>query len=98
MGQKTHPKGFRVGVIQPWESTWFAKKDYPEFVAEDAKLRKFIKKKLYAAGVARILIARKAQNVTVTVVTAKPGIVVGRGGQGIEELREKLGEDFSLID
>ena len=90
MGQKTHPKGFRVGIIQPWESTWFAKKDYPEFVAEDAKLRKFIKKKLYAAGVARILIARKAQNVTVTVVTAKPGIVVGRGGQGIEELRAEV--------
>ena len=76
MGQKTHPKGFRVGIIQPWESTWFAKKDYPEFVAEDAKLR--------------ILIARKALNVTVTVVTAKPGIVVGRGGQGIEELRAEV--------
>ena len=88
MGQKTHPTGFRVGIIQNWASTWFAtKKDYPENVAEDAKLRKFIKKKLYAAGVAKILIARKAQNVTVTVVTAKPGIVVGRGGQGIEDLR-----------
>ena len=87
MGQKTHPTGFRVGIIQPWFSTWFAKKDYPEFVAEDAKIRKFVKKKLYAAGISRILIARKAQNVTVTVVTAKPGIVVGRGGQGIDELR-----------
>ena len=87
MGQKTHPTGFRVGIIQPWFSTWFAKKDYPEFVAEDAKIRKFVKKKLYAAGVSRILIARKAQNVTVTVVTAKPGVVVGRGGQGIDELR-----------
>ena len=87
MGQKTHPTGFRVGIIQPWFSTWFAKKDYPEFVAEDAKIRKFVKKKLYAAGISRILIARKAQNVTVTVVTAKPGVVVGRGGQGIDELR-----------
>ncbi len=88
MGQKTHPKGFRVGIIQPWESTWFAKKDdYAEFVAEDAKLRKYIKKRLYAAGISRINIARKAQNVIITVVTAKPGIVVGRGGQGIEELR-----------
>ena len=87
MGQKTHPTGFRVGIIQPWFSTWFAKKDYPGFVAEDAKIRKFVKKKLYAAGISRILIARKAQNVTVTVVTAKPGVVVGRGGQGIDELR-----------
>ena len=88
MGQKTHPKGFRVGIIQPWDSTWYAKKaDYPEFIAEDAKIRKYIKKRLYAAGVSRINIARKAQNVIITVVTAKPGIVVGRGGQGIEELR-----------
>lgn len=87
MGQKTHPTGFRVGIIQPWLSTWFAKKSYPEFLAEDAKIRKFIKKKLYSAGISRILIARKAQNVIITVVTAKPGIVVGRGGQGIEELR-----------
>ncbi|MBS4760413.1 MAG: 30S ribosomal protein S3 [Clostridium sp.] len=88
MGQKTHPKGFRVGIIEPWESTWYAKKkDYSEFVAEDAKLRKYIKKRLYAAGISKILIARKAQNVNITIVTAKPGIVVGRGGQGIEELR-----------
>lgn len=88
MGQKTHPTGFRVGIIKPWVSTWFAKfKEYGEFVAEDAKIRKFIKKKLYTAGVSKILIARKAQNVTITVVTAKPGIVVGRGGQGIDELK-----------
>ena len=78
MGQKTHPKGFRVGIIEPWESTWFAKKkDYPEFVAEDKKIRKYIKKRLYTAGISKILIARKAQNVNITVVTAKPGIVVG---------------------
>ena len=90
MGQKTHPTGFRVGIIKPWLSTWFAKKNYPEFLAEDAKIRKFIKKKLYTAGVSRIQIARKAQNVIITVVTAKPGIVVGRGGQGIEELRSSV--------
>lgn len=90
MGQKTHPTGFRVGIIQPWYSTWFAKKDYPEFIAEDNKIRKFVKKKLYTAGVSRILISRKAQNVTVTVVTAKPGVVVGRGGQGIDELRAAI--------
>jgi len=88
MGQKTHPNGFRVGIIKPWSSTWYAKKGtYPKFLAEDAKIRKFIKKKLYTAGVAKILIARKATNTTVTVATAKPGVVVGRGGQGIDELR-----------
>lgn len=87
MGQKTHPAGFRTGIIFPWQSTWFAKKDYPEFIAEDNKIRKFVKKKLYTAGVSKILISRKSQNVTVTIVTAKPGIVVGRGGQGIEELK-----------
>lgn len=91
MGQKTHPTGFRVGVIRPWVSSWYAKiKEYGQFVAEDAKIRKFIKKKLYAAGVSRILIARKAQNTTITVVTAKPGIVVGRNGQGIEELKQEV--------
>ena len=91
MGQKTHPTGFRVGIIQDWASTWYAKwKDYKTFVAEDAKIRKFVKKKLYAAGVSKIWIARKAQNTTITVVTAKPGIVVGRGGQGIDELRQEV--------
>lgn len=96
MGQKTHPTGFRVGIIQPWVSTWFAKfKEYPEFVAEDAKIRKFIKKKLYTAGISRILIARKAQSTTVTVVTAKPGIVVGRGGQGIEELKKEVSKSLN---
>ena len=91
MGQKTHPTGFRVGIIRPWASTWYAKvRDYAEFVAEDAKIRKFIKKKLYAAGVANIMIDRKSQSLTITVVTAKPGIVVGRGGQGIEELKAEV--------
>ncbi len=88
MGQKTHPTGFRIGIIEPWVSTWFAKrKQYADNIAEDAKIRRFVKKKLYTAGVSRINIQRKAQSVNITVVTAKPGIVVGRGGQGIDELR-----------
>lgn len=91
MGQKTHPTGFRVGIIQPWISTWYAKvKDYGVFVAEDAKIRKFIKKKLYVAGISRILIDRKAQSTIITVVTAKPGVVVGRGGQGIDDLKKEV--------
>ena len=96
MGQKTHPTGFRVGIIKPWVSSWYAKiKEYGQFVAEDAKIRKFVKKKLYAAGVSRILIARKAQNITITVVTAKPGIVVGRNGQGIDELKQEISKYIS---
>ncbi len=89
MGQKTHPTGFRVGIIQPWVSSWYPEKksDYPQNLAEDAKIRKFIKKRIYQAGVSRIMIARKGANVIITVVTGKPGIVVGRGGQGIDELR-----------
>lgn len=92
MGQKTHPTGFRVGVIRSWSSTWFAgkKRDYAENVAEDDKIRKFVKKKLYAAGIAEVLIDRKSQNTTITLVTAKPGIVVGRGGQGIDELKNEV--------
>ena len=77
-------------------------KDYREFVAEDAKIRKFVKKKLYAAGISKIWIARKAQKITITVVTAKPGIVVGRGGQGIDDLRKDvmkyLGKDDVVIN
>lgn len=91
MGQKVHPIGFRLGVIKPWLSNWFAtKKEYGTFLAEDAKIRKYIKKKLYSAGISRIVIDRKAQNVNITLVTAKPGIVVGRGGQGIDELRAEV--------
>ncbi len=91
MGQKTHPTGFRIGIIEPWVSTWFAKrKQYAENIAEDAKIRRFVKKKLYTAGVSRINIQRKAQSVNITVVTAKPGVVVGRGGQGIDDLRVQV--------
>ena len=93
MGQKTHPNGFRVGIIRPWVSSWYAKvKEYGQFVAEDAKIRSFVKKKLYTAGVSRVMIGRKSQNTTVTVVTAKPGIVVGRNGQGIEELKKAISD------
>jgi len=98
MGQKTHPTGFRVGIIQPWVSTWFAKfGEYAEFVAEDAKIRKYIKKRLYTAGVSKILIARKSQSVTITVVTAKPGIVVGRGGQGIDDLKKDVSKYINKV-
>ena len=96
MGQKTHPTGFRVGIIKPWLSSWFAnKKEYPLNLAEDAKIRKFLKKKLYHAGISRILIDRKSQDATISIIAAKPGIVVGRGGQGIEDLRKDVSARFN---
>lgn len=96
MGQKTHPTGFRLGVIKPWLSSWFAnKKEYPANLAEDAKIRKYLKKKLYHAGISRILIDRKGQDATISIIAAKPGIVVGRGGQGIEDLRKDLSARYN---
>lgn len=91
MGQKVHPTGYRIGVIKSWLSNWYASKQtYAELLAEDNKIRKFIKKKLYSAGISRIVIDRKAQSVNISVIAAKPGIIVGRGGQGIDELRNEL--------
>jgi len=90
LGQKVHPIGLRIGIIKPWLSNWFATKEYADFLAEDDQIRKYVKKKLYSAGISRIGIDRKAQQVSLTIVTAKPGIVVGRGGQGIDELRKEL--------
>jgi small subunit ribosomal protein S3 len=92
LGQKVHPKGFRVGVIYDWDSRWFARKDFSELLLEDKKLRDFIKKRLPLAGISRIVIERKPQEVTVTIHAAKPGIVIGRGGTGIEAIRKELAE------
>lgn len=92
MGQKTHAKGFRLGVIYDWDSRWFARKDFPELLLEDNKIRGYVKNKLRTAGIARIEIERKPQEVTVTIHAAKPGVVIGRGGTGIEALRKELAE------
>ncbi len=90
MGQKVHPVGLRVGIIRDWEGRWFAEKDYATLLHEDLKIRRFIKTKLYNAGVARIEIERAANRVKVTIHTARPGMVIGRGGNEIEELRKSL--------
>ncbi|MFO7245508.1 MAG: 30S ribosomal protein S3 [Thermaerobacter sp.] len=91
MGQKVHPKGFRVGVIRNWDSRWFARgSDYAKLVHEDEKIRSYIKQHLYAAGVSTIEIERAANRVKVTIHTAKPGIVIGRGGTGVDRLRQEL--------
>ncbi|HIC85404.1 MAG TPA: 30S ribosomal protein S3 [Desulfobacterales bacterium] len=90
MGQKVHPIGFRLGIIKTWDSRWFAKKDYPTFVVEDHKIRKFIKKRLYQAGISKIEIERAAGKIRIRIHTARPGIVIGKKGAEIENLRKEL--------
>lgn len=90
MGQKVHPYGFRLGITKNWKSRWYSTKKYPELIQEDRRIRKIIHSQLAAAGIADIEIERKSNNVAVTISTAKPGMVVGRGGKNIEELRQKL--------
>lgn len=96
MGQKVNPHGFRVGVIKDWDTTWYADKGlYSEYLIEDRAIRKFIKKELYHAGISRITIERKGDDkTTLTITTAKPGIVIGRQGSGIAELKKKLTKEF----
>lgn len=92
MGQKVSPHGLRVGVIKDWDSKWYAdKKDFADYLAEDYKIREYVKKRLYAAGISRILIDRAANNqVRITVLTGKPGMVIGRSGNGIDELKAEV--------
>ena len=91
MGQKVHPKGFRLGIIRDWDSRWFANdKDFEKYLLEDYKIRRHIKEKLYNAGISRIEIERAAKRIKVIIHTAKPGIVIGRAGSGVEALRKEL--------
>ncbi len=90
MGQKVHPKGLRIGIIKDWDAKWFAEKDYATLLNEDIRLRKYIKKRLFIAGISRIEIERAANRVKITIHTAKPGIVIGRGGTEVESLRKQL--------
>ena len=91
MGQKVNPHGLRVGIIKDWDARWFAsKKDFSDNLVEDVKLRQLIKKKLYHAGISRIEIERAANRVKVNIHTAKPGIVIGKGGTGADTLKKEL--------
>lgn len=94
MGQKTHPLGFRLGITKPWLSKWYSKKEYAKFIREDAGIRKLVKEKLYHAGVAQIEIERRGEVVTVNIHTARPGLVIGKKGTGIDQLREELKKQF----
>ena len=90
MGQKVNPHGLRVGVIKDWDSRWYAESDFADYLVEDYNIRTFLKKKLYSAGVSKIEIERASDRVKVIIYTAKPGIVIGKGGAEIEKVKAEL--------
>ena len=90
MGQKVNPHGLRVGVIKEWDSKWYADAEFSDFLVEDYNIRKFLKKKLYAAGVSKIEIERASDRVKIIIHTAKPGVVIGKGGNEIEVTKQEL--------
>jgi small subunit ribosomal protein S3 len=90
VGQKVHPKGFRLGIIKSWDSNWYADKDYPDLLHEDYRVRKLVKERFYTAGISKVEIQRTGNRVRVTIHTAKPGIVIGRGGSEVEKLKVQL--------
>ena len=91
MGQKVHPYGFRLGTLYGWQSNWFADKNYAQQLHEDLAIRKFIKKKLYHAGISKVVIERSGEKVVVNIHTARPGILIGKRGAEVETLRKELG-------
>ena len=101
MGQKVNPIGLRLNIIRTWDSIWYADRDYAKFLIEDQKIRKFLKKRLYHAGISRIVIARTGEKVRIKLHTARPGIVIGKKGAEIEALKrdlEKLTGRACVID
>lgn len=90
MGQKVHPVGFRLGVIRSWDSKWYAEKNYAEWLHEDIKLRDYIRRECASAGVAKVEIERAANKVKISIHTARPGIIIGRKGAGIDNLKKDL--------
>jgi small subunit ribosomal protein S3 len=91
MGQKVNPNGFRVGVIKDWNTRWYAsKKDFADFLVEDHKIREFVKQKYYQASISRIEIDRAAGKITVSIFTARPGLLIGKGGAGIEAIKNDI--------
>jgi small subunit ribosomal protein S3 len=90
MGQKTNPIGNRLGIIRGWESNWYGGNDYGDKLAEDDKIRKYVHARLSKASVSRVIIERTLKLVTVTITTARPGIIIGKGGQEVDKLKEEL--------
>ena len=91
MGQKTHPRGFRLGIVSPWKSRWYAEKNFPELLMEDETLRKYLHQRLAHASLSEVEIERKPGKVIITVHTARPGVVIGKGGSEVDKLRDELG-------
>ena len=100
MGQKTNPIGNRLGIIRGWESNWYGGNDYGDKLAEDDKIRKYVQTRLSKASVAHVIIERTFNLVTVTITTARPGIIIGKGGQEVDKLKEELkkitGKDIQI--
>ena len=90
MGQKVNPNGLRVGIIRDWNSKWYAEADFADNLAEDYKIRTYLKKRLYTSGVSKIEIERASDRVKITVYTSKPGVVIGKGGAEIEKVKKEL--------
>lgn len=90
MGQKTHPRGFRLGVVKPWRSRWYAERTFGELLKEDETIRKYMHQRLSHAAVAQVEIDRKPQKIVVTVHTARPGVVIGKQGAEVDKLRDEL--------
>ncbi|MBD0319399.1 MAG: 30S ribosomal protein S3 [Gemmatimonadetes bacterium] len=91
MGQKTHPRGFRLGIVAPWKSRWYAERNFPALLVEDETIRKYLNQRLGHASISEIEIERKPGKVVVTVHTARPGVVIGKGGSEVDKLRDELG-------
>ena len=101
MGQKVNPHGMRVGVIKDWDSKWYAESEFADYLVEDYNIRKYLKKKLYSAGVSKIEIERASDRVRVVIHTAKPGVIIGKGGAEIEATKaelSKISDKKILID
>ena len=92
MGQKTHPVGFRLGIVKTWDSRWFARKDYADLLDEDIKIRRFLERRLSNAALSKVIIQRAAGKVTINIATGKPGLVIGRRGAQVDQLRAELHE------
>ncbi|NLY54631.1 MAG: 30S ribosomal protein S3 [Firmicutes bacterium] len=92
MGQKVHPKGLRVGIIKDWDSKWYAEKNFADYLLEDYQIRQYLKERLYDAGISHIVIERAGNVLRTFIHAAKPGMVIGRGGSGVEDLRAALEE------
>ena len=90
MGQKVHPNGIRLGITKPWSSTWYADKDYANFLHSDWEIRKFLTEKLKNASVSKIVIERPAKSIRITIHTARPGVVIGKKGEDVEKLRQAV--------